>query len=57
MVPASSALVDATASEESSVPYDAPSDMLITSMWFATAHSIASVTTSVLPAQPNTRTA
>ena len=34
-----------------------PSDMLITSMSLATAHSIASTVTSVEPSQPKTRTA
>ena len=50
------AFVDATASGLSFVPNDEPSDMLITSMSLSTAHSIASTTTSVEPAQPKTRT-
>src|SRR5262245_60820203 len=57
MTPSFAALLEATASGESGVPNGEPSDMLMTSMSLATAHSIASTTTSVEPAQPNTRTA
>ncbi len=55
--PAFAAFVDASAEGSSFVPNDEPSDMLMTSMSFSTAHSIASTVTSVEPSQPNTRTA
>src|SRR5215472_7684089 len=53
MMPALAAFVAASASGVSLVPKSEPSDMLITSMSWSTAHSIASTTTSVGPAQPN----
>src|SRR5664279_1921759 len=56
ITPSRAAFVDATASGESGLPNGEPRDMLITSMWFATDHSIASTTTSVEPWQPKTRT-
>src|SRR5690348_6890518 len=52
ITPSRAAFVDATASGLFAEPRGEPRDMLITSMWFATAHSIASTTTSVEPAQP-----
>src|SRR5258708_5100801 len=55
--PAFAAFVDATADGSSFEPKSEPSDMLMTSMSLSTAQSIASTTTSVEPAQPNTRTA
>ncbi len=55
--PALAALVAASASGESLVPKGDPSDMLMTSRSLSTAHSIASITTSVEPLQPNTRIA
>src|SRR6185312_4730094 len=55
--PAFAALVAAFADGSSLVPNGEPSDMLITSMSLSTAQSMASTTTSVGPAQPNTRTA
>src|SRR5437016_5420416 len=56
MMPALAAFCDASASEVFPVPKSEPSDMLMTSMSFCTAQSIASVTTSVEPLQPKTRT-
>ncbi len=56
MTPALAAFVEATADGSSFEPNGEPSDMLITSMSFATDHSIASTVTSVEPAQPKTRT-
>ena len=56
MTPALAAFVDATADGSFVDPNGEPSDMLITSMSFSTAHSIASTVTSVEPAQPKTRT-
>ena len=56
MMPALAAFCDARASEVFPVPKSAPSDMLMTSMSCCTAQSIASVTTSVEPSQPKTRT-
>src|SRR5262249_2992878 len=55
--PAFAALVDAAADGSSFEPNIEPSDMLLTSISWATAHSIASPTTSVEPLQPKTRTA
>src|SRR5919198_5619906 len=55
--PARAALVDATADGSSFEPNGEPSDMLMTSMSWSTAHSIASTVTSVAPLQPTTRTA
>ena len=55
ITPALAALVEATADGSSFLPKDEPSDMLITSMSFSTAHSIASTVTSVAPVQPKTR--
>ena len=55
--PAFTALSEARASAESAEPKAEPSDMLTTSMSLSTAHSRASVTTLVEPAQPKTRTA
>ena len=57
MTPALAALLAATAVGSSALPNGEPSDMLMTSMSFATAHSMASTVTSVEPSQPNTRTA
>ena len=57
ITPALTAFVDATADGSSALPNGEPSDMLMTSMWFATAHSIASTVTSVEPSQPKTRSA
>src|SRR5262249_5973976 len=57
MRPSLAALFDATASGSSGPPYGEPRDMLMTSMLWSTAHSIASTTTFVEPAHPNTRTA
>src|SRR5262249_49169319 len=57
MTPSLAALFDATAVGSSGPPYGDPRDMLIASMLWSTAHSIASTTTLVEPAQPNTRTA
>src|SRR5256885_17026744 len=57
MTPAFSAVVEAIASADWSVPKSEPSDMLTTCMSCSTAHSRASTTTLVLPWQPNTRTA
>ena len=57
MIPAADALLIASLSELSAAPHSEPSDMLMTSMLFATAQSMASLTTLVDPAQPNTRTA
>ena len=57
MTPAFAAFVDATASGSSALPNGDPSDMLITSMSWSTAQSIASTTTFVEPTQPNTRIA
>ena len=54
--PAAAAFVEATALGSSERPNEEPSDMLMTSMPFSTAQSIASVVTSVEPSQPNTRT-
>ena len=56
MMPALAAFCAARASALVAVTKSAPSDMLMTSMSFCTAQSIASVTTSVEPLQPNTRT-
>src|SRR6476619_6735216 len=53
--PSLAALVVATADGSSFDPNGEPSDMLMTSRWFLTAHSIASTVTSVEPAQPKTR--
>ena len=55
ITPDFAAFVEATADGSSAVPNEEPSDMLITSMSFSTAHSIASTVTSVEPSQPNTR--
>ena len=55
MMPALAALVEACADGSSAVPKGAPSDILITSMSWSTAQSIASTVTSVDPSQPNTR--
>ena len=55
MTPAFAAFVEATADGSSVVPNEEPSDMLITSMSWSTAHSIASTVTSVEPSQPKTR--
>ncbi len=55
MTPAFAAFVEATADGSSAVPNEEPSDMLITSMSWSTAHSIASTTTSDEPSQPKTR--
>src|SRR6266850_2191813 len=57
MIPAFAALVDDSALDENSAPQLDPRDMFTTSMWLATAQSSASVTTSVLPSHPKTRTA
>ena len=57
MIPAFAAFVDATASGFDASPNGEPRDMLITSMPLSTAQSIASTTTFVEPAQPNTRIA
>ena len=57
MMPALAAFCAASASAVFAVPKGAPSDMLMTSMSFSTAQSIAWVTTSVEPSQPKTRTA
>src|SRR5882724_3362943 len=57
MTPAFAAFVEATALGSSALPNGEPSDMLITSMPLATAHSMASTVTSVEPPQPKTRTA
>jgi hypothetical protein len=56
-MPACAAFVTASASASSAVPKSAPNDMLMTSMSFATAQSMASTTRSVEPVQPKTRTA
>src|SRR5215467_111924 len=56
MTPSLAALFEATADGSSALPNGEPSDMLMTSMWLLTAHSIASTVTSVEPAQPKTRT-
>jgi hypothetical protein len=55
--PALTALPAATASAESLVPNAAPSDRFAASMSLSTAHSSASAIRSVVPVQPNTRTA
>src|SRR5438552_1898291 len=55
MVPAFSRLVDASASDEFSLPNGEPSDMLTTFTWSASARSKASTTTLVEPVQPKTR--
>src|SRR4029079_13647826 len=55
--PAFDASSAALASALSAGPKSEPSDMLMTSMSLSMAHSMASVTTLVEPAQPNTRTA
>src|SRR5664279_1984245 len=61
-IPAATALATAVASARlppsalPTLPKSDPSDMLITFMPCATAQSIASATTLVEPAQPNTRT-
>ena len=56
MTPSFAALVAATRrTDRRAVPKGEPSDMLMTSMSLSTAHSIASTTTSVEPAQPKTR--
>src|SRR5262249_38820949 len=57
MTPSLAALVEATADGSSALPNDEPSDMLITSMSWSTAHSMPSTVTSVEPAQPKTRPA
>src|SRR5438270_11132156 len=57
MTPAFAAFVDATATGSSFEPNGETSDMLMTSMSLSTAHSIASTTTTVTPAQPKMRTA
>ena len=49
ITPALAAFVEATADGSSLEPNGEPSDMLITSMSFSTAHSIASTVTSVEP--------
>ena len=55
--PAPTALLAATDEGSSARPNGEPRDMLITSMSLATAQSMASVVTSVLPLQPKTRSA
>ena len=57
MTPAFAALVEATADGSLFAPNEEPSDMLMTSMLFSTAHSMALTVTLVEPAQPKTRTA
>ena len=55
ITPAAAAFVDATALGSSRRPKEEPSDMLMTSMSFATAHSMASTVASVEPRHPKTR--
>ena len=55
MTPSFAAFVEATADGSSLLPNEEPSDMLMTSMPWATAHSMASTVTSVEPWQPKTR--
>src|SRR5919106_996411 len=55
-IPAAAAFVDAIADGLSARPNAEPSDMLITSMSFSTAQSIACTVTWVAPLQPKTRT-
>ena len=55
--PAAWAFWAAIESESPALPKVEPRDMLITSSLCATAQSMASVTTSVEPSQPNTRIA
>ena len=57
MTPSLAALLAATADGSSAPPNGEPSDMLMTSMSWSTAHSMASTVTSVEPSQPNTRIA
>ncbi len=52
--PAACAFCAAIESASCAVPKEEPSDMLMTSMRFFTAQSMASTTTSVEPSQPNT---
>ena len=57
MTPALAAFAAATAEGSLASPNGPPSDMLMTSMSWSTAHSMASTTTSVEPWQPKTRMA
>ena len=57
ITPSFAAFEAATASGVSVAPNGEPSDMLITSMLWSTAHSIASMTSLVEPLQPKIRTA
>ncbi len=52
ITPSWAAFSAASASGESALPNGEPSDMLMTSMLWSTAHSIASITSFVPPAQP-----
>ena len=56
MTPSLAALVEASADGSSLPPNEEPSDMLMTSMSWSTAHSMASTVTSVEPWQPKTLT-
>jgi len=55
--PAATALLAATASGSSGLPKGEPRDMLITSMPWSTAQSMAWVITMLEPSQPKTRRA
>ena len=57
MMPSLAAFDAATASGSVALPKSEPSDMLMTSMWCVTAHSMPSITTLLEPAQPKTRIA
>ena len=57
MTPSCAALAAAAAPGSSALPNGEPSDMLMTSMWLSTAHSIASIVSFVGPLQPKIFTA